>query len=64
MGNFGIIQLRLRNASGSENKEDFRISQVGEKKLYFVPGITLTGRINAAELVNADGMYSDMSGKD
>lgn len=64
LGNFGIIQLRLRNASGSENKEDFRISQVGEKKLYFVPGITLTRRINAAELVNADGMYSDMSGKD
>lgn len=61
LGNFGIVQLRLRNASGSDTKEDFRISQVGEKKLYFVPGTTITDRVNAANLVNADGMYGNLN---
>lgn len=61
LGNFGIIQLRLRNASGSENKEDYRISQVGEKKLYFVPGSTLMNRINAADLVDSSGLYDDLN---
>lgn len=61
LGNFGIIQLRLRNTSGNDTKEDYRISQVGEKKLYFVPGPTVTNHIISADLVDAGSLYEDLS---
>ena len=63
LGNFGIIQLRLRNASGSDTKEDFRITQVGEKKLYFVPGSTITGCLKTADLKDAETLYGSLTGE-
>ncbi|WP_294586032.1 HU family DNA-binding protein [uncultured Phocaeicola sp.] len=61
LGNFGIIQLRLRNKIGSDTKEGYRISQIGEKKLYFVPGPTITNKVHAATLTNADALYENLT---
>lgn len=62
LGNFGIIQLRLRNTSGSVTKEEFRVSQVEEKKLHFVPGFTVTSQIAGATLTDAGTLYNSLAG--
>lgn len=62
LGNFGIIQLRLRNKSGSITKNDFHLSQIEEKKLYFIPGFAITSQIDGANLTDAESFYNSLAG--